>query len=218
MLYIRTLEAAHAADTDSVSDLFGPDFLLRRPLLDAIENQDPEPPVLLIDEIDRADDEFEAFLLELLSDFQVTIPEIGTVRAERRPVVVLTSNRTRDLHDALKRRCLYHWIGHPSVEREIAVVHARVPEAADRLAREAAAFIARVRALDLTKAPGVAETLDWVSALAAMGREELDPETVDATLGVVAKYHEDLERIRAGGVAEHVAAAKGTGAAVRHAR
>jgi MoxR-like ATPase len=218
MLYIRTLEAAHAADPDSISDLFGPDFLLRRPLLDAIENQDVNPPVLLIDEIDRADVEFEAFLLELLSDFQVTIPEIGTVRAERRPVVVLTSNRTRDLHDALKRRCLYHWIGHPSVEREIAVVHARVPEASEQLAREAAAFIARVRALDMTKAPGVAETLDWVGALSAMGHSELDADTVDATLGAVVKYHQDLDRIRETGVTQLVAGAKGAGAGVRHAR
>jgi MoxR-like ATPase len=218
MLYIRTLEAAHAAEAESVSDLFGPDFLLRRPLLDAIDHEDPAPPVLLIDEIDRADDEFEAFLLELLSDFQVTIPEIGTIRARERPVVVLTSNRTRDLHDALKRRCLYHWIGHPSVEREIAIVHARVPEASEQLAREAAAFVARVRSLDMTKAPGVAETLDWVTALAAMGHQELDAETADATLGAVVKYHEDLERLREAGVPALVAGAKGAGAAVRHAR
>jgi MoxR-like ATPase len=218
MLYIRTLEAAHAADAGSVSELFGPEFLLRRPLLDAIDHEDPAPPVLLIDEIDRADDEFEAFLLELLSDFQVTIPEIGTIRARERPIVVLTSNRTRDLHDALKRRCLYHWIGHPSVEREIAIVQARVPGVSERLAREAAAFVARVRALEMTKTPGVAETLDWVTALAAMGHDELDAEAADATLGAVVKYHEDLERLREAGVAELVAGAKGSGAAVRHAR
>jgi MoxR-like ATPase len=218
MLYIRTLEAAHAADPGSVAELFGPEFLLRRPLLDAIDHDDERPPVLLIDEIDRADDEFEAFLLELLSDFQVTIPELGTISARRRPTVILTSNRTRDLHDALKRRCLYHWIGHPSVEREIAIVRARVPQATERLAREAANFIARVRELEMTKAPGVAETLDWVTALAAMGAEDLDAEMADATLGAVVKYNEDLERLRAAGVAETVAAAKGLGASVRHAR
>jgi len=218
MLYIRTLEAAHAADPRSVDELFGPDFLVRRPLLEAIDHQDERPPVLLIDEIDRADDEFEAFLLELLSDFQVTVPEIGTLRAAQRPVVLLTSNRTRDLHDALKRRCLYHWIGHPALEREVAIVSLRVPQASERLAREAAAFVARVRDLSLAKAPGVAETLDWVEALAAMGEEDLRPELVDATLGAIVKYHEDLDRIRAAGVPELVATAKGPGAAVRHAR
>jgi MoxR-like ATPase len=218
MLYIRTLEASRAAGHDALHEVFGPEFLLRRPLLDAIDHDDPTPPVLLIDEIDRADDEFEAFLLELLSDFQATIPEIGTIHAAERPVVVLTSNRTRDLHDALKRRCLYHWIGHPSVEREVAIVRARAPEASERLAREAAAFVARLRTMDMTKAPGVAETLDWASALAALGHDELDAEIVDATLGAVVKYYEDLERIREAGVAELVAAAKGTGAAVRHAR
>jgi len=218
MLYIRTLEVTQAAAADVVHEVFGPEFLLRRPLLDAIDHTDPRPPVLLIDEIDRADDEFEAFLLELLSDFQVTIPEVGTIRAEQRPIVVLTSNRTRDLHDALKRRCLYHWISHPSVEREVAIVRRRVPEASGQLAREAAAFIARVRALGMTKAPGVAETLDWVAALAAMGHTELNPDAVDATLGAVLKYHEDLEHVRATGVDQLVSAAKGPGAATRHAR
>jgi MoxR-like ATPase len=208
MLYIRTLEAARAPTDDAIHEVFGPEFLLRRPLLDAIDNDDASPPVLLIDEVDRADDEFEAFLLELLSDFQVTIPEIGTIRAGQRPVVVLTSNRTRDLHDALKRRCLYHWIGHPSVEREIAIIGVRVPEASEQLAREAAAFVARVRALDVAKAPGVAETLDWASALAAMGRTDLDTETADATLGAVVKYHEDLELIRSAGLGALIAAAK----------
>ena len=152
--------------------------------------------MLLIDEIDRADDEFEAFLLELLSDFQVTIPEIGTIRAERKPPVILTSNRTRELHDALKRRCLYHWIGHPSLEREIQIVRARVPGVPERLAAEAAAFVQRLRALDLAKAPGVAETIDWTQALLALGQEELDAGVVDATLGSVLKYHEDLLAVR----------------------
>jgi MoxR-like ATPase len=218
MLYIRTLEANQAGGGNTLHEVFGQEFLLRRPLLEAIDHEDERPPVLLIDEIDRADDEFEAFLLELLSDFQVTIPEIGTIRAQVRPLVVLTSNRTRDLHDALKRRCLYHWIGQPSIEREIAILRARVPEASERLAREAAAFVARVRELDLLKAPGVAETLDWVRALAAMGHTELEAEIADATLGAVVKHHEDFDDVRAAGVPAMVSAAKGPGAAVRHAR
>jgi MoxR-like ATPase len=208
MLYIRTLDAADAAAADTVNDLFGRDFLVRRPLLDAIEHDDPTPPVLLIDEIDRADDEFEAFLLELLSDFQVTIPEIGTVVAAERPIVVLTSNRTRELHDALRRRCLYHWIGYPSVEREVAIVQARIGDSSERLARRAAAFVAELRALELAKAPGISETLDWVQALAALGEEDLDEELVDDTLGAVLKYHEDLERVRDSGLGGLIARAK----------
>jgi MoxR-like ATPase len=205
MLYIRTLEAADAAAPDAVDDVFGRDFLVRRPLLDAIDPGDPTAPVLLIDEIDRADDEFEAFLLELLSDFQVTIPEIGTLRARQRPIVVLTSNRTRDLHDALKRRCIYHWIGYPELARELAIVRARVPDAPERLAAEAAAFVASLRTTDLSKAPGIAETLDWVQALLSLGQHELDEGLVDATLGTVLKYHEDLERVRGRGLGELVA-------------
>jgi MoxR-like ATPase len=166
------------------------------------------PPVLLVDEIDRADDEFEAFLLELLSDFQVTIPEIGTIRASERPLVILTSNRTRELHDALRRRCVYHWIGYPSVEREVAIVQARVPGVPERLALQAARFVAELRELELAKAPGVAETLDWVQALASLEQRELEPELVDATLGTVLKYHEDIERARARGLDELVAGAK----------
>ena len=200
MLHIRTLEVAGAAKPDAVDALFGEKFLLRRPLLDAIQNDDETPPVLLVDEIDRADDEFEAFLLELLSDFQVTIPEVGTVVARHRPIVVLTSNRTRELHDALKRRCLYHWIGHPSLERETAIVRLRVPGVSERLAREAATMVARLRSLDLAKSPGVAETLDWVQALTALGSEHLDPEVVEATLGAVLKNREDLEQVRAAAV------------------
>jgi MoxR-like ATPase len=209
MLYIRTLEAAQAAQPDAVDDVFSRRFLVRRPLLDAIDNQDERPPLLLIDEIDRADDEFEAFLLELLSDFQVTIPEIGTIRAERRPPVILTSNRTRELHDALKRRCLYHWIGHPSLEREIEIVRARVPGVPERLAAQAAAFVQRLRALELAKAPGVAETIDWTQALLALGQEELDAGVVDATLGSVLKYHEDIERVRDAGLRELVGEVRG---------
>ena len=190
--YPRQLVHIRAAQEGTVTEdeLFGPRFLIRRPLLEAIESTDPV--VLLIDEIDRADDEFEAFLLEVLSDFQITIPEIGTVRAARRPTVVLTSNRTRELHDALKRRCLYHWIGHPSLEREVAIVKLRVPGVPERLAAQAAAFVQGLRRLDLAKPPGVAETIDWAHALAALGHEELDARVVEETLGAVLKYHEDL--------------------------
>ena len=210
LLYIRTLEASAALDAGrTLHDLFGREFLERRPLLEAIENPDPTPPVLLIDEIDRADDEFEAFLLELLSDFQVTIPEIGTVRARERPRVVLTSNRTRDLHDALKRRCLYHWIGHPDRDREVAIVRARVPGVPEQLAREASAFVESLRGLDLAKVPGVAETIDWIQALVALGQEELDAAVVDSTLGSVLKHHEDIELVRGAHLAGLVADARG---------
>jgi MoxR-like ATPase len=195
--YSRQLLHIRAAQEGTVSEeeLFGPEFLIRRPLLEAIESD--EPVVLLIDEIDRADDEFEAFLLEVLSDFQITIPEIGTVSAgERKPNVVLTSNRTRELHDALKRRCLYHWIGHPALEREIEIVRLRVPGVPERLAAQAAAFVQGLRRLDLAKPPGVAETIDWANALAALGRQELDADVVEQTLGSVLKYHEDLLSVR----------------------
>jgi len=191
LLHIRATQGDQAIEED---ELFGPKFLIRRPLLEAISS--PERVVLLIDEIDRADDEFEAFLLEMLSDFQITIPEIGTIRAEQRPVVVLTSNRTRELHDALKRRCLFHWIGHPSWEREIEIVRLRVPDVPDRLAAQAVAFVQRLRELDLAKPPGVAETVDWAEALAALGQRELDAALVRSTLGSVLKYHEDLELVR----------------------
>jgi MoxR-like ATPase len=194
--YSRQLLHIRAAQEGTVheEELFGPEFLIRRPLLEAIEAH--EPVVLLIDEIDRADEEFEAFLLELLSDFQITIPELGTVHAERRPYVILTSNRTRELHDALKRRCLFHWIGHPSLEREIEIVQLRVPGVPERLAAEAAAFVAGLRSLDLAKPPGLAETIDWARARAALGKQELDVETVEQTLGSVLKYHEDLLAVR----------------------
>jgi MoxR-like ATPase len=195
--YSRQLLHIRAAQEGTVSEeeLFGPEFLIRRPLLEAVES--PEQVVLLIDEIDRADEEFEAFLLEVLSDFQITIPEIGTVSAaEHKPAVVLTSNRTRELHDALKRRCLYHWIGHPALEREIAIVKVRVPDVPARLAAQAAAFVRGLRRLDLAKPPGVAETIDWARALTALGRQELDAEVVEQTLGSVLKYHEDLLAVR----------------------
>jgi MoxR-like ATPase len=194
--YARQLLHIRAAQEGSVSEeeLFGREFLIERPLLEAIGSA--EPVVLLIDEIDRADEEFEAFLLEVLSDFQITIPELGTIRAQRRPLVILTSNRTRELHDALKRRCLFHWITHPTLQREIEIVRTRVPGVSERLAAEAAAFVAGLRRLDLNKAPGVAETIDWTDALTALGCEELDAETVAQTLGAVLKYREDFDLVR----------------------
>jgi MoxR-like ATPase len=202
LLHIR----AAAEGTVAEQELFGPEYLIRRPLLEAIESEDQV--VLLIDEIDRADEEFEAFLLEILSDFQITIPEIGTVRATRRPAVILTSNRTRELHDALKRRCLFHWIGHPTLEREIEVVKLRVPDIPERLAAQAAAFVKGLRGLDLAKPPGVAETIDWAQALTALGQEELDAEVVESTLGSVLKYHEDFESVRDGALQELVEEAR----------
>src|SRR5213593_1822479 len=206
--YARQLLHIRAAQEGTVdeAELFGPEFLIRRPLLEAVEAD--EPVVLLIDEIDRADEEFEAFLLELLSDFQITVPELGTVVAKQRPYVILTSNRTRELHDALKRRCLFHWIGHPSLEREIQIVRARLPGVPERLAAEAAAFVAGLRALDLQKPPGLAETIDWAQALTALGRQELDVEHVQATLGSVLKYHEDLLSVRDETLAGLVASAR----------
>ena len=194
MLYMRAVEARDVEADGAVEHVFGPEFLIRRPLLEAIATD--EPAVLLIDEIDRADDEFEAFLLEVLSDFQITIPEIGTITAKRRPAVILTSNRTRELHDALKRRALFHWIGHPSIEREVEIVMLRVPGIPETLAKEAAAFVRGLRSLDLVKPPGVAETIDWAQALAALGREEIDAEVVEQTLGSVLKYREDIETVR----------------------
>jgi MoxR-like ATPase len=200
MLEIRLLEARGEADRATAHNIFGPDFLIRRPLLQALDAHDGVAPVLLIDEIDRADEEFEAYLLEILSDFQVTVPEIGTIRAELTPRVILTSNRTREVHDALKRRCLYHWIDYPSFERELEIVLTRVPAAPERLARQIVAFVHRLRDADLTKVPGVAETLDWAAALLALGAAELVPAVVDDTLGVVLKYEEDVRGVRGEGV------------------
>ena len=202
--YSRQLLHIRAAQEGQVDEqeLFGPEFLIRRPLLEAIESE--EPVVLLIDEIDRADDEFEAFLLEVLSDFTITIPEIGTVHAKRKPTVILTSNRTRELHDALKRRCMFHWIGHPPLDREIEIVKLRVPGVPERLAEQVAAFVARLREVDLAKPPGVAETIDWAAALVELGKDELDPETVEATLGSLLKYHEDFESVRKTALADLV--------------
>jgi MoxR-like ATPase len=185
-----------------IDDLFSARFLVERPLLKAIRAGDSA--VLLIDEIDRADDEFEAFLLEVLSDFQVTVPELGTIRTERPPIVIVTSNRTRELHDALKRRCLYHWIDYPSPQKEYAVVATRVPDAPERLRRQVVSFVQELRTVDLYKVPGVAETLDWTRALAALGQDALDVSLVDQTLGVILKNQEDVSRIR-GPVARELA-------------
>ena len=196
MLEIRLLEAQGKLDDARVHDIFDQRFLLKRPLLQALESHDGRPPVLLIDEIDRADEEFEAFLLEILSDFSVTIPEIGTIRAELPPRVILTSNRTREVHDALKRRCLYHWIDYPDAAREYQIVLARVPDTPARLAAAIVAFVQRLRSGQLTKVPGVAETIDWAAALLALGAGRLTPELVDETLGVVLKYEEDVRAIR----------------------
>ncbi|HEV8490181.1 MAG TPA: MoxR family ATPase [Candidatus Limnocylindrales bacterium] len=197
MLEIRLLEARGEGAKVDPHDIFGPEFLIRRPLLQALETSSgAQPPVLLIDEIDRADEEFEAYLLEILSDFQVTVPEIGTIKADRPPRVILTSNRTREVHDALKRRCLYHWIDYPTLQKEYEIVLARVPAAPERLAREVVGFVHRLREADLTKVPGIAETLDWAAALLSMGARELAPELVDETLGVVLKYEEDIRHVR----------------------
>src|SRR5437764_4922535 len=195
LLHIRLLNEADDRQA-AEKEIFSPEFLLRRPLLDAIDNEDEVPPVLLIDEIDRSDEEFEAFLLELLSDFQVSIPELGTIRARQAPFVVVTSNRTREVHAALKRRCLYHWIDYPTLEKEVAILRARAPEAAGQLAHEVAALVHGLRELDLYKVPGVAETLDWARSLAALGATRIDASLVDATLGAALKYQEDLERAR----------------------
>ena len=205
MLEIRLLEARGEIAKASAHDIFGQEFLLKRPLLQALEAHDGVPPVLLIDEIDRADEEFEAYLLEILSDFQVTVPEIGTIRATQAPRVVLTSNRTREVHDALKRRCLYHWIDYPTAAKEYEIVSTRVPDAPSALARDLVAFVHRLRTADLTKVPGVAETLDWAAALLSLGATELDGDTVDATLGVVLKYEEDIRAVRGANARRYLA-------------
>ena len=194
MMHIRLLEAS--GERASEAELFGPEFLLRRPLLQAIEQSKEKPPVLLIDELDRSDEEFEAFLLEVLSDFQITIPEIGTIKTNNPPVVIVTSNRTREVHDALKRRCLYYWIDYPSFEKELEIVQARLPHAPVQLARQITGFIQELRAMDLYKLPGVAETLDWTTALVALDQKALDPVIVDETLGAVLKYQDDVEKVK----------------------
>ena len=194
MMHIRLLEAR--GDKVSEAELFGPEFLLRRPLLQAIEPSREKPAVLLIDELDRSDDEFEAFLLEVLSDFQITIPEIGTIKASSPPVVIITSNRTREVHDALKRRCLYYWIDYPSFDKELEIVRTQLPDAPAQLARQITGFVQALREMDLYKLPGVAETLDWTMALVALDQKALDPVIVDETLGVVLKYQDDVDKLK----------------------
>jgi MoxR-like ATPase len=199
MLHIRFLESRQTgAEATGEDELFSPKFLLKRPLLQAIEATQDKPPVLLIDELDRADAEFEAYLLEVLSDFQVTIPEIGTIAAAQPPVVVITSNRTREVHDALKRRCLYHWIDYPSFDKELEIVRAKAPDAPLALARQVTAFVQELRREPLYKLPGVAETLDWITALVALDQKALDPAIVDETLGVILKYRDDVDKIKGG--------------------
>lgn len=203
LLHLRAAEAAGTISSDVAvieNELYSERFLVRRPLLDAISDRHHIAPVLLIDELDRADDEFEAFLLEVLADNAVTIPELGTFRATVPPIVIITSNRTRDVHDALKRRCLYHWVEHPDLEREIAIVQSRVPGANELLTRQVSRLVAELRSIGLFKPPGVAETIDWVMALTALGRTELDASSVEASLGAVVKYREDADRVRARGI------------------
>lgn len=203
LLHLRAAEAAGTISSDVAvveNELYSERFLVRRPLLDAISDRHEIAPVLLIDELDRADDEFEAFLLEVLADNAVTIPELGTFRATVPPIVIITSNRTRDVHDALKRRCLYHWVEHPDLEREIAIVQSRVPGANELLSRQVSRLVAELRQIGLFKPPGVAETIDWVMALTALGRTELDAASVEASLGAVVKYREDADRVRARGI------------------
>jgi MoxR-like ATPase len=195
ILWMKQAEICEVPREAVGKEIFSPEFLIRRPLLEAILNDSGKPVVMLIDEIDRSDEEFEAFLLEVLSDFQITIPEIGTIRAKQRPYVILTSNRTRELHDALKRRCLYHWIDYPSLEKEKRIVLAKVPGVGETLVNQVCSFMQQVRKKDFYKRPGIAETLDWVMALMALGKEELDVQAVRETMGCIVKYYEDLKQL-----------------------
>ncbi len=195
MLHIRLMEAGGINRPEELKEIFGPDFLLQRPLLQAIDPTNDRAPVLLIDELDRSDEEFEAYLLELLSDFQITIPEIGTIRAKEPPYVILTSNRTREIHDALRRRCLYHWIDFPTLEKEYSIILARMPGIPERLAKQVCTFVRELRSVDLYKAPGVAETLDWISSLLALQQLDLVEGSVRDTLGALLKYQDDILKI-----------------------
>ena len=196
ILQIRMLEAEGQKDKEEISkEIFGSEFLIKRPLYQAIDYDGDNPPVLLIDELDRADEEFEAFLLEILSDFQISIPEIGTIKTEKPPVVVITSNRTREIHDALKRRCLYHWIEYPSAEQELEIVKRKIPEVNDALGKQVVAFVQAVRQKDFYKLPGIAETLDWANALMKLGTTELSTEITSDTLGTLLKYQDDIEKM-----------------------
>lgn len=213
MIEIRLAEAAGGADRESLGrDLFGPEFLIERPLLQALRDGRPRPPVLLIDELDRADEEFEGYLLELLSDFQITIPELGTIKAADPPIVVITSNRTRELHDALKRRCIYAWIDYPGFEKELRIITTKVPEAPAALAAQVTGFVQELRRAELYKVTGVSETLDWVAALVALDRQELDAATIERTLGMVLKTQEDMQSMRSERIQEMLNRAKSPGA------
>ena len=212
MIEIRLAEAAGGVERSELAhDIFTTRFLLKRPLLQALAPEDGVAPVLLIDELDRTDEPFEAYLLEVLSEYQVTIPELGPIRAQQPPIVVITSNRTREIHDAIKRRCLYHWVDYPDARRELAIVRRKCPRAAESLAREIVAFTQRLRSMDLFKAPGIAETLDWAEALLALDRIALDPQTVADTLGVLLKYQDDLAQLGPDVAATLVAEAKAEG-------
>lgn len=195
MLHIRLMEVAGINRQEELKEIFGPDFLIQRPLLQAIDPSNTQAPVLLIDELDRSDEEFEAYLLELLSDFQITIPEIGTIQAKEPPIVIITSNRTREIHDALRRRCLYYWIDFPTLEKEYSIVLARMPGVPERLARQVCAFVRELRSADLYKAPGIAETLDWISSLLALDQMELVEGAVRDTLGALLKYQDDVLKV-----------------------
>ena len=197
VLEIRLMEASGDIDRDAANaDLFSERFLVKRPLLQAIDAAEEKPPVLLIDELDRSDEEFEGFLLELLSDYQITIPELGTYKAAHPPIVIITSNRTREIHDALKRRCLYYWVDYPDYQKELQIITARIPEAPRKLAEQVTAFIQEMRETELFKIPGVSETLDWLSALLALNQTELDPAVIDDTLGMMLKYQDDIESVK----------------------
>jgi MoxR-like ATPase len=195
MLHIRLMEASGTNQQEELKEIFGPDFLMQRPLLQAIDPANSKPPVLLIDELDRSDEEFEAYLLELLSDFQITIPEIGTISAQEPPFVIITSNRTREIHDALRRRCLYYWIDYPTLEKEYSIVLARIPEVPERLAKQVCTFVRELRSMDLYKAPGISETLDWISSLLALHQLELVEGPVRDTLGALLKYQDDVLKV-----------------------
>ncbi|MGZ3629555.1 MAG: AAA family ATPase [Ktedonobacteraceae bacterium] len=209
MLHIRLMEAGDTNRQEELKEIFGPDFLIQRPLLQAIDASNVRAPVLLIDELDRSDEEFEAYLLELLSDFQITIPEIGTIEAKEPPIVIITSNRTREIHDALRRRCLYYWIDFPTLEKEYSIVLARMPETPERLAKQVCAFVREIRSADLFKAPGVAETLDWISSLLALNQIELVEGPVRDTLGALLKYQDDVLKVGGNEMTRYLKKAQG---------
>ncbi|MCH2671712.1 MAG: MoxR family ATPase [Chloroflexota bacterium] len=212
ILEIRLMEASGDVDRDSATaDLYSEKFLIKRPLLQAIDEAQERPPVLLIDELDRSDEEFEGFLLELLSDYQITIPELGTYKATHPPIVIITSNRTREVHDALKRRCLYYWVDYPDYQKELQIISARLPDAPRKLAEQVTAFIQEMRETELFKIPGVTETLDWLSALLALNQTELDPAVIDDTLGMMLKYQDDIDSVKGDPVRDMLERSKNRG-------